>query len=309
MRTSSFFSALVLSMLFVQVAVSAEPQDKKDLATQLEAATRHATAQSYQLRYKWTQGETIRWKVVHLATTEVTIQGTTQTSKVRTVSTKVWQVRRIDPNGNATFVHSVANINAWQKVSDRQEVRYDSATDKVPPPEFAMAAKTIGVPIATVTLTPAGRVVERDHDAPKMDLGLGGIALPLPVEPVALGAEWSVPNEIRVRTEAGQGKRIKTRMVYTLKSVKTGVATIGVETQILTPVDDARVKSQLIQQMTRGEFKFDIDTGRVLSRQIDWDETLVGFQGDNSLMKYLARFTEQLLPPPSTADNSTKTTR
>lgn len=309
MRKSSFFSALVLSMLFVQVAVSAEPQDKKDLAKQLEAATRHATTQSYQLRYKWTQGETIRWKVVHLATTEVTIQGTTQTSKVRTVSTKVWQVRRIDPNGNATFVLSVADIDAWQKAADRPEVRYDSTTDKVPPPEFAMAAKTIGVPITTVTLTPAGRVVERDHEAPKIDLGLGGITLPLPVEPVALGAEWSVPNEIRVRTEAGLGKRIKTRMVYTLKSVKTGVATIGVETQILTPVDDARVKSQLMQQMTRGEFKFDIDTGRVLSRQIDWDETLVGFQGDNSLMKYLARYTEQLLPPPSTADNSTKTTR
>ena len=51
-----------------------------------------------------------------------------------------------------------------------------------------------------------------------------------------------------------------------------------------------------MQQLTNGELKFDIDAGRVISRQIDWDETVVGFSGDDSLMKYLARFTEKLVP-------------
>jgi len=309
MRVIHVASFVCLSVLTACTARAGEPAGQKNLAAQLEAATRRATSQVYQLRYKWTQGETIRWKIVHLATTEATIQGTTQTSKVRTLSTKVWQVKNVDNAGNATFVHSVSDINAWQKVSGRPEVRYDSTKDTVPPPEFALAAKTIGVPIVTVTLSPFGRVIQRDKEAAKMDLGLGGIALPLPDQPVALGAEWFVPDEIRVRMESGRSKRIKTRMVYTLRSVKTGIATIGVQTQVLTPVDDPRIKSQLIQQLTRGEVKFDVDAGRLLSRRIDWDETVVGFRGADSLMKYLARYTEQLLPAPATADKSTKTTR
>ena len=74
------------------------------------------------------------------------------------------------------------------------------------------------------------------------------------------------------------------------------MATISVKTEVVTPVNDPQIKSQLVQQLTNGEVKFDMDAGRVVSRAIDWDETVVGFSGDDSLMKYLARFTEDLLP-------------
>ena len=93
--------------------------------------------------------------------------------------------------------------------------------------------------------------------------------------------------------------RMKTRIGLHAQSVKTGVATISVKTEVLTPVNDPQIKSQLVQQLTNGELKFDIDAGRVLSQQIDWDETVVGFSGDDSLMKYLARFTEELSPSTS----------
>jgi hypothetical protein len=33
----------------------------------------------------------------------------------------------------------------------------------------------------------------------------------------------------------------------------------------------------------------------MLSKQLDWDETVVGFSGPNSLMEYRARMTEQML--------------
>ena len=33
-----------------------------------------------------------------------------------------------------------------------------------------------------------------------------------------------------------------------------------------------------------------------MSKQLDWDETVIGFNGAASNMKYLARFTEKLLP-------------
>lgn len=266
-------------------------------------------APTYSLRYRFDVGEQVQWRVKHLGTTETTIRGSTQSSQSRSISTKVWQVTNVDADGNITFVHSVANINMWQQVSGRPEVRYDSETDATPPPEYVHAAQTVGVPIATVTIAPSGAVVGRDDDPSPASMGLGDIAMPLPEEPARIGQTWHLANEIRVRREDGQVKRIKTRLVYQLTAVKTGVATISVKTEIVTPVNDPKIQSQLVQQITNGEVKFDIDAGRILSRQIDWDETVVGFSGDDSLMKYLARFTEELLPAGATARANASQTR
>ena len=40
--------------------------------------------------------------------------------------------------------------------------------------------------------------------------------------------------------------------------------------------------------------RFDIDAGRVMSRQLDWDEDVVGFQGPSSNLEYQSRLTETL---------------
>ncbi len=271
------------------------------LQSVLVAAKKRALSEKYLFRYKFSKGEVIRWKVRQLGTTEATVHGNTQTSKMRSVSTKQWEIIDIDDQGNATFIHSVVDVDMWQKISDRQEVRYNSSKDKTPPPEYVQVAKTVGVPIATVKVSSSGEVLERDKAPKQANSGLGDIVLRLPREPVKVGQSWHLSNEIRVRRQDGKRLRVKTRLVYTLKSVKTGVATILVKTEVITPVNDPQVKSQLVQQLTNGELKFDLDAGRVLSQQIDWDETVVGFSGSDSLMKYLARFTEELIPADAVA--------
>jgi hypothetical protein len=144
--------------------------------------------------------------------------------------------------------------------------------------------------------------LKRSDSKKSTSFGLGDIAIPMPETPVKVGNRWSTTEEIRVREADGRVKRIKTRLIYKLEKVQTGVATISVDTEVLTPVNDPKVKSQLVQQLTSGEVKFDMIAGRPLSRQIDWDETVVGFNGADSMMKYLARFTEELLPGDSTAN-------
>lgn len=44
--------------------------------------------------------------------------------------------------------------------------------------------------------------------------------------------------------------------------------------------------AQVVQQLSNGIIRFDIDNGHMLSKQLDWDETVIGFQGANSLMEY-----------------------
>ena len=59
-----------------------------------------------------------------------------------------------------------------------------------------------------------------------------------------------------------------------------------------------------MQRIKKGEIKFDVDAGRILSQQMDIDETVIGFNGADSMLKYLARFTEELLAPnTNTAQN------
>ncbi len=292
-----------LSLLAICAASAAVLANDETLSSELAVAKKRAAEETHLLRYKFTAGELIQWKVRHLGTTEATVQGNTQTSKMRAISTKEWQLVDVDAEGDATFVYSVAHVDMWQKVSGRPEVSYNSETDNTPPREYVQVAKSVGVPIATVKVSSSGKVLERDKAPVQVNSGLGEIIMPLPVEPVKIGESWHVSNEVRVRTaKNGRAERIKIRLVYTLAGVKTGIATIAVKTEVVTPVNDPAIKSQLVQQLTNGEVKFDMDAGRVLSQQIDWDETVVGFSGDNSLMKYLARFTEDLVNADATAE-------
>lgn len=299
-------AARIAGVLMVHAITSlvwaGEDPHSSELSAQLQAAKdKLVSGEECELRYQFSPGETVRWKVVHLGTTETTIRGNTQTSKSRSVSTKRWLVSRVDNEGNFTFSHSVDDVEMWQKVSDRPEIRYSSKTDDQVPPEYQHVAKTLGQPLTTVTIRPDGGIVHRDGDSPHVNFGLGEIVMMLPEKPVRTGSRWYEPSELHVRLPEGPLQKIKIRKLYTFERLQTGVATISVKTEVLTPVNDARIQSQLVQQLTNGTIKFDVDAGRVLSKQMDWDTTVVGFSGADSMLKYLARFTEELLAPEAVA--------
>lgn len=260
----------------------------------LTTASLVAAEEKYSLEYQFAEGDVLRAKVVHLVTVETKIKGSSQTAQSRSISTKNWKVESVDSDGLATFVHSVENIDMWQKVTDRPEQTYNSENDKTPPPIYSEAAKSVGVPLARITVDPQGRMVERDHLAgtPSSDSQILAI---LPEEPVAVGASWYSLDNISVRTGKGQQKSIKTRQVFRLESISNNIATIATEAQILTPIDDPTVKVELIQKLVKGKIKFDVEAGRIVSQQLDLDETVIGFQGEASVMNYLGRMTEELL--------------
>lgn len=260
-----------------------------------EAAATESTPR-YELKYKFRLGEQIRTRVVHLTTTETRIRGMTQESKARSNSVKVWRILGRDAQGHVEFEHVVESVDMWQKVTGRPEVAYDSQRDKHAPPEYELAADSVGQVITRVTVNERGDVFARKDFKPVPNFGLGQITTPLPEGPVPIGHQWEFPTEYALYLPDGQVKRVKTRQLYTLESVKTGVATISVKTQVLTPVKDPRLEIQLMQQLTQGVIKFDVDAGRVLSRQFDWDATVIGFHGPDSYIKYLARYVEEYLP-------------
>jgi Family of unknown function (DUF6263) len=132
------------------------------------------------------------------------------------------------------------------------------------------------------------------------------ITMPLAEGPIAIGESWSSPIEIEVTQKDGSLKKIETRQKFTLESVTDDVATIHVDSQILTPIHDPSIEAQLIQRLSEGTVKFDVAAGRVVSQQLDLDRHVIGFSGATSSMHYVTRFTEKLLPPERTVRKSEK---
>src|SRR6185369_10385705 len=104
-----------------------------------------------------------------------------------------------------------------------------------------------------------GRVLERKDTHSQFNPGIGELTIPLPQQKVKIGAKWTIPDEIKLKQESGQIKKISTVQVYKLEKVETGVATISLETQVLTPLDDPKLRSELVQRLQRGTIKFDLE--------------------------------------------------
>lgn len=263
---------------------AAEPEKKP-----AEAGTKHT------LRYKFQAGETLRWQVVHRVLVETTVSGTTQTAETTSSSTKAWLIKSVAADGSITFENSVEDVDMRTKLSGRMEVHYNSKTDSAPPHGFESIAKSVGVPLSRVHISAQGKVLGRERITPQPNQeNEGQITLLLPENPVTVGQTWSQPSLVEIPLPGGGLKKIRTMQTFTLMDVKTGVATIHFSTQILSPIDDPAVESQLIQRELAGTVRFDIDAGRTLGQQMDIDKRVVGFRGQASTMHYVTRFTEQL---------------
>lgn len=256
--------------------------------------------ETYLLRYRLGDGERVDYEVTHVAKTKTRIRGAEEVSRVHTKSRRHWEVTSIGDDGTITFDHTLDSVAMTQQSGEAEEVRWDSEQGDDPPAPFKPVAEQIGAKLATLTIDPTGKTVDRkNHAGTDKSLGMGSLTIEFPEHPIPAGHSWSVAQETKVRTEAGEVKPVKIRQLYTLEQVKTGVATLRIRSEPLTPIHEESERAQVIQQLSDGTIRFDIDNGRMLSKQLDWDETVVGFQGANSLMEYNARFAEELIETPS----------
>lgn len=275
-----FLLALVVTLSFVVSPIAGkEPAD----------------GEKHLLRYSLNTGEQLRFEVTHVAKTKTRVQGSEDITQVLTTSQRRWDIVEAS-DSEVTFEHLIDAVEMTQQHGEDEEIRWDSRGGDEPPSAFVVVAEQIGEKLATVTIATNGQEIKReDHGGSKASLGMGTLTLSLPEEPIAVGYSWIVPREVQVRTDEGEVKTIKINERYTLDKVKTGVATLSVRSEPITPINQESVRAQVVQQLSNGVIRFDIDNGRMLSKQLDWDETVVGFQGANSMMEYRAKLTEKLI--------------
>ena len=300
----------LLFLIALPITVSQLAAEEADLAAELNAAAQKTAGVKHTLQYRFAADETLRYKVEHLVTVETTIEENRQRARSRSVSTKQWDIHEVNEAGDATLVHQVADADMWQQiimfvtdkdgkqVAQEREVRYNSKSEEDPPLQYEKFAATVGVPLAEVVVDPKGQLLEREDKLTGSTWG-GQLVVPLPLEPVAVGYKWYKPQEIVIKMPDSRFKRIQLRQQYELSSVKDGVATIGFQTQILTPGirSQPKIMVQIVQRLTSGTIEFDIDAGRIVRQHLKLDETIIGFNGAKSIMNYAGRFNEELIVP------------
>jgi hypothetical protein len=259
----------------------------------------------HDLQYKLKRGDVLRYEVLHRASIRTTIDETTQSAQTKTDSVKVWKVSDVLPNGEIEFMNVVEHVHMINQLPDRKSAEYDSQRDKTPPPGFEDAARAIGVPLSVVRITPRGKVVRRDAKLRGQNLDDDApVAVRLPEEPIAVGDTWDDTFDIKVTLEDGGAKVIQTRRHHKLTKVASGIATIDVTYQVLSPID-AHIECQLVQRLMTGEVQFDIEAGRMIGQRMDVDKRILGFAGPTSSMQYIMRMEEKLLTAdPKVAGNS-----
>jgi len=270
-------------------------------ATQVQAADKAATdsaaTNKHRLQYQFKMGEVIRYRVKHATDVRTTIEETTQQAESSSESIKAWKVTDVLPSGEMEFVHVVESVRMSNTVPNRGTTKFNSETDKTPPTGFEQAARAIGIPLSKIRIAPDGEIIAREekHPQPPATDDMP-ITLRLPSQGIAVGEKWDWTYDVDVQRKSKTKMKVRTRRVCTLKKVQAGIATITVEYQILTPVS-AYIESQLVQKLTKGIIRFDIDAGRTVSQKFAADRRVIGFSGKASSMHFVSQMEERLLKP------------
>jgi len=289
-----------LAILHTTVSVSAAAENtKKGTSAQgpllVAQAVPNNELPKYDLKYKLSRGDVLRYDVTHQASISGTSDKTTQTAQSKTDSIKTWKVTDVLPSGDIEFMNVCERVHMVNQLPDQKATEYDSTRDKTAPPGFEAAAKAVGVPLSTMRITTHGKVLSRqvkvsnqgsNDDSP--------IVLRLPDTPVEIGDTWDEPFEVKVNLAKGASKSIKTRWHHKLTDVKNGIAKIEVTYQVLSPTD-AGVELELVQRMMNGQVQFDIGKGRIVAQKMDVDKRIIGFAGPTSSMQYIMKMEEKLL--------------
>ncbi len=279
----SRFSKISFAIIFFATSV-AQAEDSKE----------------YLLRYKFIEGQVIRYEVSSRDDYVIKIGMDEDTPFSYQDSVKNYRVISVDQDGLATL--ELMNME-WVKThvnQNGQQAEYDSRENEEPETLFAPLASMVGKKHLRVDISATGDIV-RIETLLKKDKEVKELAqdvlVKLPEEPVKVGGLWKEDVTVPLNLPGGSLKQnIKLQRRYFIQSVKDGIAKISMKTKILTPLNNADLEIQLIRRQPEGTILFDLEKGLVISREVTQNNQVVNFGQGASQMTFTQKHTEKLLP-------------
>lgn len=263
-----------------------------------------ATPQSVLLRYKYAPNQVLRYAITDETTLEIAAGSEAATMNYSSCTWKHLRVKSATDGGRAVLELVLDRVQ-MQAEGPAGKTEFDSRKPGLPPAEFAHIVEYVGRPIADLTVTASGRVTDLRDPGQKTATAAAVPAellerdstgpIVFPEQPVAIGERWT--EQFDVPVSVGEGtltKNVKLQRAYTLISVEADVATIELDTIVLTPIQDASISAQLIQRTPSGIILFDLQQGVILSRRTFLSNQVVGHEGAASKLKVVRSYVERL---------------
>ena len=205
-------------------------------------------------------------------------------------------------------------MNLQQMEEGAEPVRYDSQTGEPMPKEFAAFGtdKTIGVVLERFRIDSAGLMTEKVKRVKEFrgQEQNSRVPVPFPDEPVAVGDTWTLPYTIFLETKDHEVKTVKGLQKFTLENVTGPLATIRFRAVLLTVVGDPFLEAQLAEKLFTATARFDMEAGRMVKTQMEFDRTVPNAFGEGTLLVYRCRLTEEPFDedtaPPQNESTTTK---
>lgn len=250
----------------------------------------------HQLRYQFPQGETLNYVSQHDARIKVTFPTARETVSHTSMSLRSIRVVSSTP-GVAQVEHTIHR--ARMTADNGQGVTlYDSQKPGDVPVEFQAVHQSIGKPLPA-RLSVQGKAIAGAAEDAAIDHA--ELFFHLPEEPVAVGAPWNERYEAQVEVEKKLYKSVRMERRFELLSVENGIATIGLATVCLSPMNDPAQEVQILQKSPKGQFQLEIATGHLLERQLVIDGNVINFQGPGTQMVVKSLRVDRLIAPDKVA--------
>lgn len=273
----------------------------------------------HRLQYKFEVGEIVRYHATHKTMLKTTKGPSTEIVQDESDSEQHYRVTAVDDDGIATLELTTDRVKMSARFGNAKPESYDSTADENVSPRFAAVAKTIGKPLARLTVRPNGELVSSKPLLPESvqrlvttptqsptanDDPAKNVFTVFPDKPLAVGDTWRESFQVRVNVDRRLEQNVTLLRVSELTSLEDGLATVKYRTSLITPVQDGGVRVQLLQRTPSGSLVFDIEQGRIISRTMKIDRTEVGVIGSNSLMRAVSLRKEKLIPKSEATDDS-----
>lgn len=297
------------------VVAADEPEPMTDTDAKAKSAVK--------LRYQFQVSEDVRYRVQSQSTMVTQAALAIETVRNKANELKHFHVSAIDDDGNATFVCTLDHVRMWAKFNDDDPLQFasDWPQSRVPP-KYHTVWKSIGKPLARMKVSPTGKLLDLhllEHErykkgtqgplaAPESSLDFDQVnfLVEFPDDPVEIGGTWSQRMKLKVQVDAKLSRNINLLRTYKLEAVEDGIARIKMVTSVLGRVYDPRVQVQLLQREPRGEIKFNIAEGKLISRNTIIEKQLLEPFGSKSSVSAKSTRSEELVVtrgPLAAADN------
>ena len=266
-----------------------------------------------QLRYRFTEGESVRYQNEHQATFLQVKRDIRDKQATRTSTSQRFEVVSVAADGTATLRLAIDAARMEYAFDDAEPTVFDSREKQLPVAAFSGVAQAIGRELAEIKVRSDGAVESvrpllsaRELDMIPGKLGLEGdgpssLFTVFPHRTLTVGEQWSDTFAVRVTVTERLTQEVKVLRQYRLEAVEKGIARISVKQSLLTPVTEPSMLVQLIQRTSTGEIRFDVRAGRIVSRTTELDNLEIGFAGPESSFRAVCRWTERLAEERTTA--------